>query len=573
MTIFFIITIIILAAAAGYFGYKFYQQRQGFSSVESEIEVKLRKQLFQLKKDLEQTKSELEEASSVDQKQLENDLREEIESNFKSKNETLLEKQKLEMQAKLKEEENVMRQKVLDLQVALEKREAVLEERQDKLAEEKEDLGQLKLEVKDLQAKAKAKQEELAKREEAFESDLNAKLEEVAKFTMAQAKEKIMATAKEEMGEELLGLQHKILEGVEDQANEEARNIVSLAIQRCSSEVANELTITSIKLSSDDEKGKIIGKGGRNIQWLEKTLGVEFVIDETPEVVTISGFSSIRRNIAKRSLEKLLADGRIHPSSIEEMYEKAKSEIAQEIAKAGKEAVDELSIVDFPAKLVRILGRLKFRTSYGQNMLKHSIEMARLAGLLARELNEHFPSGRNPIDVDICIKGALLHDIGKALDEEMEPKGDHVTLGEKICDMFNLDWRIKKCVSSHHTTGGDMQSYMDDEQGFCIEAAIVDTCDNISGGRPGARKESLEAYFQRLESLENVANSVEGVTKSWIMRGARELWVFFDTDKISAAKMHSTTRSIAKKIQSEVKYPGEIKVIGLWEGRVVEFAT
>jgi ribonuclease Y len=155
----------------------------------------------------------------------------------------------------------------------------------------------------------------------------------------------------------------------------------------------------------------------------------------------------------------------------------------------------------------------------------------------------------------------------------MEPKSDHVTLGEKICDNFNLDWRIKKCVSSHHTTGGDVQSYLHDDHGFCIEAAIVDACDNISGGRPGARKESLEAYFQRLEALENVANSVPGVAKSWIMRGARELWVFFDTEKLSAAKMNATTRDIAKRIQSEVKYPGEIKVIGLWEGRTIEYAT
>lgn len=569
MTGLYIFTILLLALVVAYLGYQLYQKKNQ-PTVDEDLQKELRRKISKLEKERDQALAET--TSPEDQKKLERQLREEIQREFESKNEVLIEKQKLEMQAKIKDEENEMRQKMLEMQVGLDKREAVLEEKQERLAEAQEDLEQVKLEVKDMQSKNKVKQEELAEREQKFQSQLDAKLEEIAKFTKVQAKEEILFQAKEEIGEELINLQHKILEGVEDQANEEARNIVSMAIQRCSSEVANELTITSIKLSSDDEKGKIIGKGGRNIQWLEKTLGVEFVIDETPEVVTISGFSSIRRNIAKRSLEKLLADGRIHPSSIEETYEKAKSEIAQEIAKAGKEAVDDLGIVDFPAKLVRILGRLKFRTSYGQNMLKHSIEMARLAGLLARELNEHFPSN-NPIDVDVCIKGALLHDIGKALDEEMEPKGDHVTLGEKICDTFNLDWRIKKCVSSHHSTGGDSQSYAHDEYGFCIEAAIVDACDNISGGRPGARKESLEAYFQRLESLENVANSVQGVTKSWIMRGARELWVFFDTEKISAAKMHTATREIAKKIQSEVKYPGEIKVLGLWEGRVVEYAT
>ncbi len=574
MTGLFIFTTITFALVAAYLGYLYYQQKKTpVASQSQELEKSFQDKINALKKQrdeaLNQAKKDLQEG----QKDLEKKLRQEVLQEFESKNEVLIEKQRLEMQARIKEEENEMRQSLLERQVSLDKREAVLQEKQDRLEEAREDLQQIRLEIDDIRAKNKTKEQELCQREETLQAELDAKLESIAKLSKQEAKEQIIEQSKEEMGQELLLLQRKALDDAEDRANEEARNIVSMAIQRCSSEVANELTITSIKLSNEDEKGKIIGKGGRNIQWLEKTLGVEFVIDETPEVVTISGFSSIRRNIAKRSLEKLLADGRIHPSSIEEMYEKAKSEIAQEIAKAGKEAVDELGIMDFPAKLVRILGRLKFRTSYGQNMLKHSVEMAKLAGLLARELNEHFPSGSNPIDVDVCVKGALLHDIGKALDEEMEPKGDHVTLGEKICDNFNLDWRIKKCVSSHHSTGGDVQSYLHDEHGFCIEAAIVDACDNISGVRPGARKESLEAYFQRMEALEKIANNVRGVSKSWIMRGARELWVFFDTQKISAAKMHSTTREIAKKIQLEVKYPGEIKIIGLWEGRVIEYAT
>lgn len=576
MTNFFIFTTFMLTLALGYLAYLYYQQKNSTSNQSTdikEVERKFQDKINDLKQEKHEAIAELKRDFENDQANHEKKIRSELLEEFTTKNSILIEKQKLEMQAKIREEENEMRQKMLELQVSLDKREAVLEEKQDRLAEDREDLEQIKLQIKEQTAKLTAKQEELNIREKNFQTELNTKLESIAKLTKVEAQAKIVTDAKEEMGEELLTWQRKIMDDTEDRANEEARNIVAMAIQRCSSEVANELTITSIKLSSEDEKGKIIGKGGRNIQWLEKTLGVEFVIDETPEVVTISGFSSIRRNIAKRSLEKLLADGRIHPSSIEEMYEKAKSEIAQEIAKAGKEAVDDLGIVDFPAKLVRILGRLKFRTSYGQNMLKHSIEMARLAGTLARELNEHFPTSKNPIDVEICIKGALLHDIGKALDEEVEPKADHVTLGERICDMFNLDWRIKKCISAHHSTGGDTQSYQHKDHGFSVEAAIVDACDNISGGRPGARKESLEAYFQRMEALENVANSIKGVSKSWIMRGARELWVFFDTDQLSASKMHSTTREIAKKIQSEVKYPGEIKVIGLWEGRVIEYAT
>jgi ribonucrease Y len=366
----------------------------------------------------------------------------------------------------------------------------------------------------------------------------------------------------------LIDFQHKIVENAEESANIKAREIVGMAVQRCSSEVANELTITTIKISSEEDKGKLIGKGGRNIQWLEKTLGVELIIDETPEVVTLSGFSSIRRNIAKKTLEKLLADGRIHPSSIEEMYEKAKAEIAQEIAEAGEEAVNDLGIYDFPAKLIRLIGRLKYRTSYGQNMMKHSLEMARLAGLLADEMNSRFPNRKNPIDKMICIKGALLHDIGKAVDEESIPKGDHVEIGEKICDMFGLDWRIKKCISSHHN-----EAYTDPEKGFCLEAVLVDACDNISGGRLGARKETAEAYFQRMRGIENVAESTPGVLKSWIMRGSRELWVFFDTQVTTPAKMHTTTRLIAKKIGSSVRAPFKIKVIGFFEDRAVEYAA
>jgi len=570
-----ILVLIVSLAIAGYFAYRYKNLKDSATHQGSSVSTTDNQAILKLKQFEEEKQLELErlrQKFNEEKAAREKTLREEIRQELESKNQILLQTKELELEAKLKEEENKMRQRIIELQANLEKREVILQERLDKLTQEREHIEQVKQELREIKEKLQAKQIELDNKELALTEQINQKLEKIAKLTKEEARQQIIEQTREELGEELLALQQKVLEQVEDRANEEARNIVAMAIQRCSSEVANELTITSIKLSSEDEKGKIIGKGGRNIQWLEKTLGVEIIIDETPEVVTISGFSSIRRNIAKRSLEKLLADGRIHPSSIEEMYEKAKSEIAQEIAEAGKEAVDELGIVDFPPKLIRILGRLKFRTSYGQNMLKHSIEMAKLAGLLARELNEHFPS-RKPIDVDICIKSALLHDIGKALDEEFEPKTDHVTLGEKICDMFNLDWRIKKCISSHHSTGGDVHSYYDKEHGFCIEAAIVDACDNISGGRPGARKESMEAYFQRLEALENIANSVEGVTKSWVMRGARELWVFFDTEKVSAARMHSITRKIAKRISSEIKFPGEIKIVGMWEDRVIEYAN
>lgn len=473
---------------------------------------------------------------------------------------------KLEALNDLKEEEKEMRERIQSLQEKIDYKETLLTEKMDKLSHEKDQVEKIKENLREIKSHLISKQEELSKMEAEQKKEYFSKLEKIAEITKEEAKKTIVDDARREIGQELIDLQSKMLESAEEEASLKAREIVALAVQRCSSEVANEFTVTTVKLPDEDAKGKIIGKGGRNIQWLEKTLGVELVIDETPETMTVSGFNSVRRHIAKRTIELLLDDGRIHPGSIEDMYEKAKAEISQEIADRGQWAVNELGIYDFPAKLVRIIGRLHFRTSYGQNMLKHSVEMAKLARLLAEEMNEKFFTSK-PVDIDVCVKGALLHDIGKAIDEETQPKGNHVDLGEKICESFGLDWRIRKCVSSHHD-----ESYYDPEHGFCIEASLVDACDNISGGRIGARKETAEAYFQRVEALENLAKTTPGVTKSWIMRGSRELWVFFDTEKVEASQMYDIVRDITKRIQTEVKYPGEIKVVGLWEEKIVEYA-
>lgn len=438
----------------------------------------------------------------------------------------------------------------------------------------------LKNQMLDLQLEYEKKEEELKKKEESLEKDrlkleqewgeknkeILQKMEQISGLSQEEVKKNLIKEVEEKIGLDLLNYQKKALINIRQNINLEARQIVSMAIQRCSSEVANEATVTVIKLKNNEDKGKIIGKNGRNIMWLEKTLGVEVIIDETPDIVTISGFNSIRRHVAKKTLELLLEDGRLHPSAIEEMHEKAREQISQEIIDAGHEAVESLGIVDFPEKLIRILGRLKFRTSYGQNILKHSVEMARLASTLCDEINMKF-SHRTPLDRMICIKGALLHDIGKAIDEETQPKGDHVKLGAKVADIFNLDWRIKKCITAHHD-----ESYEDEKNGVAVEAIIVDACDNISGSRPGARKESLEFYYQRLEAMEEIAEKTEGVQKAWIMRGARELWVFFDTKKVGPKKVQLLTKEIAEKIELSVIYPSEIKVIGMWENRVVEYA-
>jgi ribonucrease Y len=482
-------------------------------------------------------------------------------------NHAVYEKLKVEAMDSVKGDAREMQNRMLEIQSNLDKKESNLEIKIERFEAEKALFVRNQKELEELQKHILAKKQELAQQEANQQQVLDQKLEEIAEMTRFDAKKKVELAAKQEMGSELLIWQKKMLENAKDEANSKAREIVALAVQRCSSEVANEFTLTTVKLESEDDKGKLIGKGGRNLQWIEKTLGVELIIDDTPGIVTISGFNSIRRHLAQKTIEKLLLDGRIHPGSIEDMYEKSKSEVAQEIAESGQWAVDELGIVDFPPKLIRIIGRLKFRTSYGQNMLRHSVEMAKLAALLAKEMNTQFPN-RKPVDVEICIKGALLHDIGKAIDEETTPKGNHVELGEKVCENFGLDWRIKKCVSSHHD-----ESYYDPEHGFCLEASLVDACDNISGGRLGARKETAEAYYQRIESLEAIANTTPGVNKSWIMRGSRELWVFFDTQAVTPVQMHVATREIANRIQTDVKFPGEIKVVGMWEDKIVEYAA
>ncbi len=566
-TILYILTVIFAISSAGLGYYAYVLQNKPKSRGEFTQEDLDKLVEYKSKKIKEEKQLQLEEFKAEIKKNY-TDKEAGLNDEMEARNKILLEKMKLEAQVQIQEEEKQMRQRILDLQENIDRKENTLNAKLEKLDADKEKMEVLKDELRKIKEDLLQKRAEVEEKENNLQVKMDQKLEEISRLTLEEAKKKILERSKEEMGQELLVWQQKFVDKYEEDANIQAREIVALAVQRCSSEVSNELTITTVKLEDEADKGKIIGKAGRNIQWLEKTLGVELVIDETPGVVTLSGFSSVRRHIAKRTLEMLLKDGRIHPASIEDFYEKAKAEIAQEIADAGQWAVNELGIYDFPAKLVRIIGRLKFRTSYGQNMLKHSVEMAKLAGLLARDMNERFNNKENPVDVDICIKGAFLHDVGKAVDEETMPKGNHINLGEKICDMFGLDWRIKKCVSSHHD-----ESYYDPEHGFCIEAALVDACDNISGGRPGARKETAEAYFQRMEAMEKIAETTPGVNKSWIMRGSRELWVFFDTQKISPAQMHDTTRKIANEIQAGVRYPGEIKVVGLWEDKVVEYAV
>jgi ribonuclease Y len=376
-------------------------------------------------------------------------------------------------------------------------------------------------------------------------------LQKIANLSNEDAKRVLLESTEKNMKEELAGLTRKLINSAREEADKKAREIVSLAIQRCASEVTSEMTTTSVQLPSEEMKGRIIGKEGRNIRTFEQMLGVEVIVDDTPDVVVISGFNSVRRHIAKIALEKLIQDGRIHPAKIEEATEKAKKEIAEQIKEAGEAAVYELGITNFPAKLVQLVGRLKFRTSYGQNVLKHSVEMAKLAALMAEEVGA---------EVQTVKQGALLHDIGKALDQDME--GTHVEIGKQIAKKFNLPEKIVNAIEAHH---GDV------EYGS-IEAAIVDAADNISGSRPGARRDTYENYVKRLEELEAVATGFEGVDRVYAIQAGREIRVFVRPDKIDDWAATKLARDIANKIEQDLKFPGEIRVMVIRETRVVEYA-
>ena len=385
-----------------------------------------------------------------------------------------------------------------------------------------------------------------------------ANLEKIAQMSREDAARVLMDNAERSIKEEMLSLHRKLLNEAHENSEREARNIIAHAIERVASEVASETTTTTVQIPNEEMKGRIIGKEGRNIRAFEQMMGVEILIDDSPDTVVISGFNSIRRHIAKLTLEKLLADGRIHPARIEEAYEKSKAEINEQIKQAGEQAVYELGITTFPPKLVHLIGRLMFRTSYGQNILRHSVEMAKLAALLAEELGA---------DVQIAKQGALLHDIGKALDQDLE--GTHVEIGRKIAEKFNLDKRVVEAITSHHA---DTDVSGQATAATSVEAIIVDACDNISGARPGARKDTLENYLKRLTDLENIANSFEGVEKTYAIQGGREIRVFVTPSRLDDLGCQKLARDIANRLEQELKYPGEIKVHVIRETRVIEYA-
>ncbi len=365
------------------------------------------------------------------------------------------------------------------------------------------------------------------------------------------AKNSLLSSMEKKYEEDILGRMKKLEESGEERLEHRAKEILATSIQRLSTSVAPDIMSTILSIPSDEMKGKIIGKEGKNIKAFERVTGVEVMVDDTPGIITISSFDPIRRQVARVALENLLLDGRIQPAKIEKIVEKAQLDINKIIKEKGEQAAYECGVINLDPRVIAILGRLHFRTSYGQNVLQHSIEMSLLAGMIAEEL------GAN---VQIAKTAALVHDIGKALDHEVS--GTHVEIGKRILQKFGVNETIVKAMQSHH------EEYPYES----IEAIIVQVADTISGGRPGARSDSIENYIKRLEELEATANSFSGVEKSYALQAGREIRVFVTPEQISDIEAKKLARDIADKIESDLKYPGEIKVTLIRENRIIEYA-
>ena len=394
----------------------------------------------------------------------------------------------------------------------------------------------------------------VAKKEEeieAIKTQQLEKLESISGITSDKEKEIILTNAERDVRREMSIMIKEIESQAKEEAEKKSREIIGYAIQKCAADHVAETTVTVVNLPNDEMKGRIIGREGRNIRTLETLTGIDLIIDDTPEAVILSGFDPIRREVARIALEKLIADGRIHPARIEEMVDKARKEVENIIKEYGEQAAFETGVHGLHPELVKLLGRLNYRTSYGQNVLKHSIEVAHIAGIMAAEIGA---------DIRLAKRAGLLHDIGKAVDHEME--GTHVEIGMDLLKRYKESKEVIHAMSTHH---GDYEPQT-------IEAVLVTAADAISAARPGARRETLEAYIRRLEKLEEIANSYEGVDKSFAIQAGREIRIMVKPENVSDEDIHLLARDMTKRIEDELEYPGQIKVSIIRETRAIEYA-
>ncbi|MCI8356241.1 MAG: ribonuclease Y [Lachnospiraceae bacterium] len=449
-------------------------------------------------------------------------------------------------------EESIRTKNDLDKEIKERRAEAQRYERRVQQKEETIDKKSDAMEKRE--ANLSAREEELSRQREEV-SKLNEQrlqeLERISGLTSEQAKEYLLKIVEDEVKHETAVLIKEMEGRAKEEADKKAKEYVVNAIQKCAADHVSETTISVVQLPNDEMKGRIIGREGRNIRTLETLTGVDLIIDDTPEAVILSGFDPIRREVARIALEKLIVDGRIHPARIEEMVEKAQKEVDIMIKEEGEAATLEVGVHGIHPELVRLLGKMKFRTSYGQNALKHSIEVAQLSGLLAAELG---------LDVRVAKRAGLLHDIGKAVDHEME--GSHIQLGVELCRKYKESAIVINAVESHH---GDVEPQT-------LIACIVQASDTISAARPGARRETLETYTSRLKQLEDITNNFKGVDKSFAIQAGREIRVMVVPDQISDADMVLLARDISKQIEAELEYPGQIKVNVIRESRVIDYA-
>lgn len=475
----------------------------------------------------EKAREIIDDALKVAERSKREALLEAKEESLKTKNE--LEKETKERRAELQRYER----RVLSKEEALDKKSEALERREASYAAKEEKLAKKAAEVDQLHSKRVQE------------------LERISGLTSEQAKDYLLKTVEDEVKHETAVLVKELESRAKEEADKKAKEYVVTAIQKCAADHVAETTISVVQLPNDEMKGRIIGREGRNIRTLETMTGIDLIIDDTPEAVILSGFDPIRREVARIALEKLIVDGRIHPARIEEMVEKAQKEVEVMIREEGEAAALEVGVHGIHPELIKLLGRMKFRTSYGQNALKHSIEVAHLAGLLAGEIG---------VDVRMAKRAGLLHDIGKSIDHEVE--GSHIQIGADLCKKYKESAIVINAVESHH---GDTEA-------TSLISCLVQAADTISAARPGARRETLETYTNRLKQLENIANGFKGVDKSFAIQAGREIRIMVVPEQVDDAAMVLLARDISKQVEAELEYPGQIKVNVIRESRVTDYA-